>query len=221
MSRRFVVSVFIVLTFIPGGPAFEARATQPEDPAQFESDPLMGGEKWVVTSFKLTPKWDRVRRIILDQTTIKDEDLAAWVAWAEGLKAMSATERLLAINTRVNEDFRYASDQKVWGEKDHWNDPVEAVAKQRIDCEDYAIFKMFLAHAAGIPDEDLAIAVGKIPSTGEHHAILFAADGRATYVLDNRSRYLKDTDTQGDFQVLYSVDFNDVWLYPAAFKKPK
>ena len=73
----------------------------------------------------------------------------------------------------------------------------------------------------GIPGEDLAIAVGKIPSTGEHHAILFAADGRATYVLDNRSRYLKDTDTHGDFQVLYSVDFNDVWLYPGAFKKPK
>jgi hypothetical protein len=45
-----------------------------------------------------------------------------------------------------------------------------------------------------------------------------AADG-TTYVLDNRSRYLRDTATYSDFQVMFSVDFDDVWLYPAAFQK--
>ena len=213
---HFVLGVALVaFTLCAGGPA---HGTTPEDPAQFESDPIMGGNKWVLANFKLTPKWDRVRQRILDGTEIKAADLSAWVAWANGLQSKSPTERLLAINTRVNKEFKYATDQQVWGQPDHWDDPREAVEKKRMDCEDFAIFKLFLAHIAGIQDDDLAIGVGKIPSTGEHHAIMFGADGRTTYVLDNRSRYMRDTDTYGDFQVMYSIDFKDVWLYPGAFQ---
>ena len=29
---------------------------------------------------------------------------------------------------------------------------------------------------------------------------------------------MRDTDTYGDFQVMYSIDFKDVWLYPGAFQ---
>jgi len=198
-----------------------ARATTAEDPAQVESDPIRGGNKWVVANFKLTPKWDRVRQLILDGTEIKAEELSAWVAWANGLQSVPVIERLLAINTRVNKEFKYATDQQVWGKPDYWDTPVEAQEKKRIDCEDYAIFKLFLAHIAGIRDQDLALAVGKIPSTGEHHAIMFGVDGSTTYILDNRSRYLLDTDTHGDFQVMYSVNFHEVWLYPSAFQKNK
>jgi predicted transglutaminase-like cysteine proteinase len=194
-------------------------ASQPEDPAQFESDPIMGGNKWVVANFKLTPKWDRVRLLILDGTELKASELSEWVKWANGLQSFPVIERLLAINTRVNKEFKYASDRQVWGKPDYWDEPVEAVEKKRMDCEDYAIFKLFLAHLAGIQDEDLAIAVGKIPSTGEAHAIMFGAADGTTYILDNRSRYLRDTATYGDFQVMFSVDFDDVWLYPAAFQK--
>jgi len=28
-----------------------------------------------------------------------------------------------------------------------------------------------------------------------------------------------DTDTSGDFKVLYSIDFNDVWMFPALFQR--
>ena len=215
--HRFVLGVAVAaFASCAGAPA--ARAATPEDPAQVESDPIRGGTKLVATNFKLTPKWDRVRQLILDGTEIKSAELSAWVAWANGLQSKSVTERLLAINTRVNRDFKYASDLQIWGKPDYWDAPVEAQEKKRIDCEDYAIFKLFLSHIAGIQDQDLAIAVGKIPSTGEHHAIMFGIDGRTTYVLDNRSRYMLDTDTHGDFQVMYSVDFHEVWLYPSAFQ---
>jgi predicted transglutaminase-like cysteine proteinase len=206
-----------LLAFALGAGALAARATTPEDSAQVDNDPIRGGNKLVSKNFKLTPKWDRVRQLILDGTEIKAAELSAWVAWANGLQSKPVTERLLAINKRVNKEFKYATDQQVWGKPDYWDAPVEAVEKMRIDCEDYAIFKMFLAHIAGIEDKDLAIAVGKIPSTGEHHAIMFGVDGPTTYVLDNRSRYMVDTDTDGDFQVIYSVDFHEVWLYPNAF----
>ena len=215
---HFVLGVALVAFAWCAG-AVAARATTAGDPVQAENDPIRGGNKWVVANFKLTPKWDRVRQLILDGTQIKSEELSAWVAWANGLQSKPVTERLLAINKRVNKDFKYATDPQVWGKPDYWDAPVEAQEKKRIDCEDYAIFKLFLAHIAGIQDTDLALAVGKIPSTGEHHAIMFAVDGSTTYILDNRSRYMLDTDTHGDFQVMYSVNFHEVWLYPSAFEK--
>jgi predicted transglutaminase-like cysteine proteinase len=218
-SRGILQIALMTLAVCVGLPA--ARADQPEDPAQFESDPIMGGEKWVVANFKLTPKWDKVRQLLLDGTELKASELADWVKWANGLQKFPVIERLIAINTRVNQEFKYASDRQVWGKPDHWDAPTEAVEKKKMDCEDYAVFKLFMAHLAGIQDEDLAIAVGKIPSTGEAHAIMYGAADGTTYILDNRSRYLRDTDTYGDFQVMYSVDFNDVWLYPRAFQKAK
>jgi predicted transglutaminase-like cysteine proteinase len=216
--RHGILRIVIVTIALCAGPP-AATANQPEDPAQFENDPIRGGNKWVVANFKLTPKWDRVRQLILDGTEMKASELSEWVKWANGLQSFPVIERLLAINTRVNEEFKYASDRKIWGKPDYWAEPVEAADKMRMDCEDYAIFKLFLGHLAGIQDDDLAIAVGKIPSTGEHHAIMFGVDAGTIYVLDNRSRYLRDTATYSDFQVLYSVDFDDVWLYPAAFQK--
>ena len=219
MRRSHAISQIALMTVALCAASPAAAASQPGDPAQFESDPIRGGNKWVVANFKLTPKWDRVRLLILDGTEMKASELAEWVKWANGLQSFPVIERLLAINKRVNKEFKYASDRKIWGKPDYWAEPVELAGKMRMDCEDYAIFKLFLAHLAGIQDDDLAIAVGKIPSTGEHHAIMFGVDAGTTYVLDNRSRYVQDTATYSDFQVMYSVDFDDVWLYPGAFQK--
>jgi len=212
-----VLGVVILASAICGGGPL-VQADQPEDPAKFENDPVMGGEKNVMTRFGLTPKWDRIRKLILDGSGLNATGLIEWVEWAHTLQSMPPTKRLLAINKRVNKDFKYATDDDIWGQADHWADPVEAIQKKRLDCEDFAIFKFFLAHTAGIQDEDIAIAIGKIRSTGEFHAVMLGADGDTTYVLDNRSSYMRDTATYGDFTIMYSVDFNDVWLYPRAYK---
>jgi predicted transglutaminase-like cysteine proteinase len=217
MARLAVLGVVALAAVFCGGPA-QVQADQPEDPAKFESDPLMGGQKNIMTRFKLAPKWDRIRKMILDGQSLNSDGLVEWIQWAQTLKASTPTDRLLAINKRVNRDFKYDTDDDIWGQADHWADPLEAVKKRRLDCEDFAIFKFFLAHEAGIQDEDLAIAIGKIRSTGEFHAIMLGADGDTTYVLDNRSSYMRDTATYGDFTIMYSVDFNDVWLYPRAYK---
>jgi predicted transglutaminase-like cysteine proteinase len=219
LRQSHAISLIAIVTVALCAALPAVATSQPGDPARFESDPIRGGHKLVATNFKLTPKWDRVRLLILDGTEMKASELSEWVKWANGLQSFPVIERLLAINTRVNKEFKYASDRKIWGKPDYWAEPVEAADKMRMDCEDYAIFKLFLGHLAGIQDNDLAIAVGKIPSTGEHHAIMFGVDAGTIYVLDNRSRYLRDTATYSDFQVLYSVDFDDVWLYPAAFQK--
>lgn len=217
MAARAVLGVVVFVAAICGS-SVQSWADQPEDPNKFVSDPLMGGQKNVMTRFALTPKWDRIRKMILDGKSLNSGALTSWIEWAKTLQPKSPTDRLLAINKRVNGDFKYDTDDDIWDEPDYWADPIEAVKKRRLDCEDFAIFKLFLAHEAGIKDEDLAIAIGKIRSTGEFHAIMLGADGDTTYVLDNRSSYMRDTATYSDFTIMYSVDFNDVWLYPRAYK---
>jgi predicted transglutaminase-like cysteine proteinase len=212
------VTLAAVLSLLIPATARGETAT-PEDPAQFESDPLIGGSKIITTSFKSLPKWDRVRLHLIGEQTLQRPDLAPWVEWAEGLRGQAVKDRLYAINRRVNKDFKYQTDNKIWGKPDYWETPDEALGKGRLDCEGFAIFKMYMGYRAGIEAEDMAILIGKILSTGEAHAILLAGGDGVGYLLDNRSPYVVDTDTFTDFKVLYSVDFNDVWMYPALFQR--
>lgn len=214
-ARTLMAAVF-VSAILCGGQT--AAAEETAHAAKYESDPVLGGEKKVVKGFRLAPKWDRIRKLFLSGSEEASSTLAAWIDWAKSLQPKSATDRLLAINKRVNSEFRYDIDPKIWGEEDYWAEPKEANSKRRLDCEDYAIFKFFLARAAGIGDDDLFIAVGKIRSTGEFHAIMLGADGPSTYVLDNRSNYMRDTDTYSDFSVMYAVDLTELWYYPRAYR---
>lgn len=219
--RALSPGLFLLMLLLSPPMMPEARGDSPvlEDPAQFESDPLIGGQKFITTSFKSLQKWDRVRLYVMGEKAMAAPTLAEWVEWARGLRDQPVNKRLYAINRRVNGGFRYQIDSKTWGKPDYWETPEEAIEKGRLDCEDFAIFKMYLASAAGIEAEDMAILIGRIPSTGEGHAILLAGGNGTGYLLDNRSPYVVDTDTYGDFKVLYSVDFNDVWMFPALFQR--
>jgi predicted transglutaminase-like cysteine proteinase len=214
-AHVFAIAIFLSAAFCGSTPAI---ADQSATALKYQSDPVLGGEKKVLKSFRLTPKWERIRKLLLDGSEDKSSKLATWVNWAKSLQPNPPTDRLLAINKRVNSEFRYDTDPRIWDEDDYWAEPVEAKRKGRLDCEDYAIFKLFLARAAGVDESGLAIAVGKIRSTGEFHAIMLGADGESMYVLDNRSNYMRDTNTYGDFSIMYSVGLDELWYYPRAYK---
>lgn len=212
------VFISVLLLLLPMSLAARGDSAPPEDPAQFESDPLIGGQKFITTSFKSLQKWDRVRVYVMGEKPMAELALKTWVEWAHSLREQPINKRLAAINRKVDAAFHYQIDRKTWGKDDYWETPAEAVEKGRLDCEDFAIFKMYLAYAAGIQAEDMAILIGRIQSTGEGHAILLAGGNGTGYLLDNRSPYIVDTDTYADFKVLYSVDFNDVRMFPSLFQ---
>src|SRR5262245_14782062 len=136
MGRKLAVLAVVICAAGLGGPLM-ARADQPEDPTKFESDPMLGGQKNVILKFILTPKWDRIRKLIMSGQEDKAAELAEWIEWAKSLQPKSPTDRLLAINRRVNDKFTYDTDDDIWGEDDYWADPREAVRKKRLDCEDF------------------------------------------------------------------------------------
>ena len=86
---------------------------------------VIGGVKDVFNDLSDLPKWNRIRQLIAADTMRADPHLAPWVAWAEGLRGQSATERLNAINQRVNQRLRYVLDQVADGVPDYWQSPLE------------------------------------------------------------------------------------------------
>jgi predicted transglutaminase-like cysteine proteinase len=163
------------------------------------------------------PKWQRIRDWLAAASPATEPGLAEWTSWATSLRALPALDRLTAINLRVNQSFRYATDFEVWGVADYWETPAEVVAKRATDCEGSAIFKYWLARTAGIPDDELAMIVGIIGSTHQMHAALIAGVADRSYVLDVRTPYVVDAATFGDFKLLVTVDLQMIEIYVRGF----
>jgi predicted transglutaminase-like cysteine proteinase len=185
----------------------------------FASDPLLGGKRLVSDKLKSLPQWDRVRLFMVDRHNLSQPELQALIDWARGLQNTPPRDRLYAVNTRVNKEFKYVIDPRVWDKPDYWATPVENDEKLRMDCEDYASVKLYLLYVSGIAPQNLALMVGKIPSTGEAHAVLAVAMDNVGYVLDNRTPYVVNTYSFSDFRLYYAVNFYKLWIYPAALKK--
>ena len=68
-------------------------------------------------------------------------------------------------------------------EGDYWQTPGETMALGRGDCEDQAIMALHLALAAGIPADEVGLAVG-YDRLGRAHAVMVLSDGGALLSID-------------------------------------
>lgn len=196
-----------------------AVALRPGEQDPFVSDPLLGGKRLVTDNLKALPQWDRVRLFMIDRANMSQPEVQALIEWARSLQNTPPRDRLYAVNTRVNKDFKYVIDPRVWDKPDYWATPVENDEKLRMDCEDYASMKLYLLYVSGFAPQNLALMVGKIPSTGEAHAVLAATVDNVAYVLDNRTPYVVNTYSFSDFRLYYATNFYKLWVYAAALKK--
>jgi predicted transglutaminase-like cysteine proteinase len=177
------------------------------------TDPLVGGRTLVLTSFSTVPAWDRVRQFMLTRDNRYAPPMRALLLWAIGLRSKPVAERLQAINSRVNADFVYESDRTTWRRDDYWATPLENIEKRRMDCEDFASLKLYLAYLAGVDPDDLALLAGRIRSSGEDHVVLWARANGQGYVLDNRLPYVVASGSYTDFTVLFSVSLERLQIY--------
>jgi predicted transglutaminase-like cysteine proteinase len=101
---------------------------------------------------------------------------AGMIAWTEETAAQVA-----AINAAVNA-LPYRTDLALYGEPDFW----ERIGKVGSgDCEDYSLEKRARLLAAGVPPEDLALALCWT-QIDEYHAVLIVHSDAGDWVLDNR-----------------------------------
>ena len=80
-----------------------------------------------------------------------------WAQIVSYINTLPETHRAGHVNMLLN-GLRYASDMETTGEEDHWDTPLEFLARGAGDCEDFAIAKYFMLLETGTPPELLRLA---------------------------------------------------------------
>lgn len=127
-------------------------------------------------------------------------------------------EEDLGIQLRqVNDYFNsipYATDPRHWGLPDYWATPIEMLATNGGDCEDYSIAKYFTLRALGVPDEDLRITYVNALELGQAHMVLtyYGSSFSDPLVLDNINTEILPASTRDDLQPVYTFNGESMWM---------
>jgi predicted transglutaminase-like cysteine proteinase len=129
-------------------------------------------------------------------------------------QAKALRRLLVAVNVDVNRHVRQVEDFELYGVAERW-ERAGSLAHPAGDCEDLAIEKRMRLIEAGVPAQDLALAVVYGHRIGLHTVLVARLSG-ADYVLDNlTSRFVRWNQTdyhwlriqsRDDFRNWYRID---------------
>lgn len=142
--------------------------------------------------------------------------LTEWTALLASGKKKSDEEKLRLVNQFFNQ-IPFVSDIEQWSSRDYWATPVELLASNGGDCEDYAIAKYFSLLALGFPVEKLRITYVKAlkqPRGEEAHMVLtyYPKPSVAPFVLDNLDKDIRLATARTDLLPIYSFNGAGLWL---------
>jgi predicted transglutaminase-like cysteine proteinase len=142
--------------------------------------------------------------------------LVAWLDLIEHSQQKSAAEKLELVNNFFNR-IPFVPDMEHWGRRDYWATPVELLASNGGDCEDYSTGKYFTLLALGVEVDRLRITYVKAktrdPAIQAHMVLTYYPVPDATpLVLDNLDKEIKPASERGDLTPVYSFNGNGLWL---------
>lgn len=124
-------------------------------------------------------EWNRVRRA--PPLALMRQALAK----AGVTDGMGQDEILARVNRWVNDQIAYESDDRLYGQRDHWATADQTLAQLKGDCEDYAILKMQMLRAAGIRPDRIKFTLLRDLAANRDHAFLVVTGTSGDKVLDN------------------------------------
>lgn len=142
--------------------------------------------------------------------------------WREILhsdKFLNDAKKLEAVNRFFN-SVPYVIDLEHWGKADYWATPIELLASNGGDCEDYAIAKYFTLRELGIPAERLRIAYvtallmnqGHMKFQGHMVLTYFSTPDAEPLILDNLQEKILPASQRKDLAPVYSFNGENLWL---------
>lgn len=139
--------------------------------------------------------------------------LQYWEKIVNDAKGKTSSEQLKIVNSFFNQ-VRFLSDQEHWQREDYWATPLEMLATNGGDCEDYSIAKYFTLRELGIPDEQLKITYVKAVQLNQAHMILayYEFPGAEPLILDNLVNEILPASKRNDLVPVYSFNGEGLWL---------
>lgn len=127
---------------------------------------------------------------------------------------MPELEKLHRVNLYFNRRLRFSDDSRIWGQRDYWATPVEALVKGAADCEDYALAKYFSLRQLGVPASKLRITYVKALRLNQAHMVLtyYPSPKAAPLVLDNLINEIRPAWERDDLLPVYAFNAEGVYL---------
>ncbi len=141
------------------------------------------------------------------------ERLVGWeqlVAEKQDLPELAQLEHVNAFFNRIP----FKSDLEHWGQADYWATPVEFLATNGGDCEDYTNAKYMTLRALGVPDERLRITYVEATQLNQAHMVLayYSEPDADPLILDNLIDDILPASERDDLEPVYSFNGEGLWL---------
>lgn len=136
-----------------------------------------------------------------------------WLALIDANRNQSLNEKLNQVNRFFNR-MEFVSDDEHWGERDYWATPVEFMATNGGDCEDFSIAKYFTLRELGVPIERMRITYVKALTLNQAHMVLtyYETPDAEPVVLDNLEEEIRPASQRNDLVPVYSFNGDNLWL---------
>jgi len=145
-----------------------------------------------------------------------------WQYLINDYQRKSELEKLKITNTYINQ-LRFVDDRLHWGKKDYWATPVETLASNGGDCEDFAIAKYYTLSKLGMSEQCLSLSYVRVRGYNKPHMVLvyqcFEED--SAIILDNLEPRLLSQRERRDLTPIYSFNAKDMWIMKASGEKRK
>lgn len=144
------------------------------------------------------------------------ERVQRWQTLSKSSAGLNDLDKLRSVNNFFNQ-VPSVTDQEHWHKPDYWATPLEMLASNGADCEDFAIAKYFTLRELGVADERLKITYVKARvaagGQGIAHMVLtyYATPDAEPLVLDNLNGTIKPAHERLDLTPLYSFNARGLW----------
>jgi predicted transglutaminase-like cysteine proteinase len=129
-------------------------------------------------------------------------------------KQLAPPEELRLVNDFMNGTPFYC-DPVMWCMEDFWTKPVEFLANDGGDCEDFAIAKFYTLKALGVPEDRLRIVYAVYQSggfTGAHMVLAYYPTPEAEpFILDNINQNVLPASARPDLIPVFSFNTEGAW----------
>jgi len=147
---------------------------------------------------------------------------ARLTGWKELLASSSARAADDATKLKVVNDFMHRTpfycDPVMWCAEDYWAKPVEFLANDGGDCEDFSIAKYFTLKALGVEDTRLRIVYavyrrgGQGAFTGAHMVLAYYERPDAEpLILDNLNHAILPASKRPDLEPIFGFNSGGLW----------
>ncbi len=138
--------------------------------------------------------------------------------WERLVSQHLLSKPVVDISLNLTNDYfnqvRWLSDQQHWGQEDYWATPIETLASNAGDCEDFSIGKYFSLLEEKFDPDKLRITYVKSITYDQAHMVLayYEKPESEPLILDNINKTILPASQRPDLVPIYSFNGKSIWL---------